>query len=107
MFRWRQSTTPRIPRTMNELIEILQWPRYSSCDSGAFFSGSVEANGQTAVIFGNINFVNNFVQSQYTFIDGTFKAVPRRPHFMQILTIFATCMDHVSKSKRSFILITK
>lgn len=66
---------------------------------GLFFSGAVVTrDGQRAIVFGNTQFISNFGDSQYTFIDGTFKAVPRRPGFAQILTFFATCMDHVSRS---------
>lgn len=100
MLRWRQTTTPNIPANLEELAAILQsgeWPKYSNCANGLFFSGSVNAGGDCAVIFGNGEFIRNFRESQYTFVDGTFKAVPRRPDFCQILTVFATCMDHVSK----------
>ncbi|XP_050314973.1 uncharacterized protein LOC126749345 [Anthonomus grandis grandis] len=83
MLRWSQATRPNVPATLTELADI-------------FRTGVVEANGLTAVVFGNREFIGNFIDSQHTFIDGTFKAVPRRPNFCQILTIFATCMDHVS-----------
>ncbi|XP_050311003.1 uncharacterized protein LOC126746707 isoform X1 [Anthonomus grandis grandis] len=97
MLRWSQATRPNVPATLTELADIFRtgnWPRYTDCTSGRFFSGVVEANGLTAVVFGNREFIGNFIDSQHTFIDGTFKAVPRRPNFCQILTIFATCMDH-------------
>lgn len=102
MQRWRRTTTPNVPGNLEGLAEILQtgeWPRYSNCSSGPFFSGAVVTrDGQRAIVFGNTQFISNFGDSQYTFIDGTFKAVPRRPGFAQILTFFATCMDHVSRS---------
>ncbi|XP_030745753.1 uncharacterized protein LOC115874674 [Sitophilus oryzae] len=97
MQRWRRSTRPRIPVDLEDLSRVLEtgeWPRYSQCNEGLFFSGLVRADGHSALIFGNEQFVGNFRESQYTFIDGTFKAVPRRPGFSQILTIFAICMDH-------------
>lgn len=101
MLRWRQLTTPNIPGSLVELAEIFQsgeWPRYANCANGMFFSGIVTAGEDKAVIFGNNEFIVKFTDSQCTFIDGTFKAVPRRPTFGQILTVFATCMDHVSKT---------
>ncbi|XP_050305042.1 uncharacterized protein LOC126742435 [Anthonomus grandis grandis] len=97
MLRWSHATRPNVPATLTELADIFRtgnWPRYTDCTSGRFFSGVVVANGLTAVVFGNREFIGNFIDSQHTFIDGTFKAVPRRPNFCQILTIFATCMDH-------------
>ncbi|XP_030745880.1 uncharacterized protein LOC115874745 [Sitophilus oryzae] len=97
MLRWRQATTPNIPANLEELAIILQtgdWPRFSNCANGAFFSGSVVSDNHRAIIFGNQDFIQNFRASQYVFIDGTFKVVPRRPSFCQILTIFATSMDH-------------
>lgn len=108
MRRWRQLTTPNIPHSLQELSTILnsgEWPRYSNCTSGLFFSGSVDVEDSHAIIFGNNNFLGNFRDSQYTFIDATFKAVPRRPRFYQILTIFGTCMDHVSLSVFFFIKV--
>lgn len=100
MYKWRRFRTPCIPQTLVQLGEILnngQWPKYSVCDGGPFYSGTVLAtNGAAAVVFGNAVYINQFANAQYVFIDGTFKAVPRKPKFLQILTIFATSMDHVS-----------
>lgn len=99
MLRWRRATTPNIPGSLVELAGIFQsgeWPRYSHCNNGSFFSGIVTANGHHAVIFGNPEFIGRFTESEMTFMDGTFKVVPRRLSFGQILTIFATSMDHVS-----------
>ena len=99
MQRWRRSTRPNIPVDLEDLTRVLEtgeWPRYSECTLGLFFSGLVTADGHSALIFGNRQFIESFRESQYTFIDGTFKVVPRRPGFTQILTIFAICMDHVS-----------
>lgn len=98
MIRWRRSNTPNIPENLEQLAQILQtgeWPRYGRCQNGSFFSGFVMDETHRAIIFGNVEFVANFTESQTTFLDGTFKAVPRRPTFGQILTIFSTCMDHV------------
>lgn len=105
MQRWKRTTTPNVPTTLAELAEILQigeWPRLDSCTNGLFFSGTTAAGAHRAVIFANEDFIRNFGDSMYTFIDGTFKAVPRQPAFAQILTIFATCMDHVSVFKNVF-----
>lgn len=105
MWRWKRATTPNVPTTLAELAEILQtgeWPRYDSCTNGPFFSGTTAAGAHRAVVFANEDFIRNFGDSMYTFMDGTFKAVPRQPAFAQIFTIFATCMDHVSVSKNVF-----
>lgn len=99
MLRWRQSSAPNIPRGLPDLGNLLcsgDWPRFSTSNSGQFYSGSVEADGSHALIFGSIDFITNFTDSQHIFVDGTFKVVPRRPGFNQLLTVFGTCMDHVS-----------
>lgn len=108
MLRWRQATTPNIPDSLAALAEILtggEWPRYTNCTNGQFFSGTVAVDGHVAVIFGNVDYIRNFVESQYTFMDGTFKVVPRRPRFLQILTIFATTMNHVSNNYLYYLVL--
>lgn len=100
MYKWRSLGRPCIPQTLVQLGEILdngKWSKYTICDGGPFFSGIVLAtNRAAAVVFGNLQYIKEFANAQYVFIDGTFKAVPRKPNFLQILTIFATTMDHVS-----------
>ncbi|XP_044597447.1 uncharacterized protein LOC123274010 [Cotesia glomerata] len=107
MLRWRRQIKPPIPDSIDQyinLIEMPEWNMYTSHNQTNITVITIEDNDHSkSIIYADLEFLRSLNNVFELYIDATFKVVPRKPAFRQLLTILGLVQDSVSLCETPFI----
>ncbi|XP_074096502.1 uncharacterized protein LOC141525777 [Cotesia typhae] len=99
MLRWRRQIKPPIPNSIDQyinLIEMPEWNMYTSHNLTNITVITIEDNDHSkSIIYADLEFLRSLNNVFELYIDATFKVVPRKPAFRQLLTILGLVQDSV------------
>lgn len=98
---WRKSSCPRVPKTIQEYVQLLNSQRWKSRfflnDSNLDVDNIIGTDGSVATVFIDGIILQNFTNVNL-YVDATYKVCPRQPNkkIYQFFTIMASFDDTVS-----------
>ncbi|CAD6244602.1 GSCOCG00013412001-RA-CDS [Cotesia congregata] len=104
---WRKNSCPRVPKTIQEYVQLLnsqRWrSRFFSNDSNLDVSNIIGTDGSVATVFIDGIMLQNFTNVNL-YVDATYKVCPRQPNkkIYQFFTIMASFDDTVLPVAWSF-----
>lgn len=98
---WRSEICPKIPRSLEEYVDIInspQWDRFINRNGDNLnVTLIIDVRGDESVVYGDPMFLRD-VRTTHFWVDGTFRVCPRKLGNLQLLTIMGTIDGYVSDS---------